>query len=103
MKIELLEVPVTELRLGDEWHDDEQVFDGEGVRSRFIHSMTGCLWRVINHPIRSTNTQLFWDQFGSDCSCIVVPVEYVDRARGSRLFGVNEKLIIRRDVEQKGV
>lgn len=101
MKIELLEILPLSLRIGDQWHDDDKVPNGE-ESSRFVHSDTGVLWTVINQPIDSTNAQLFWDA-PYPHHCIVVPVKYLDGARGSRLFDPEQRLIIRRDTEQKAI
>ena len=97
MQIEVLDIVVTELRIGDEWHMDEYSVDGT---KRIIKSDIGRVWRVISSPFESVNNQLFWDNIKSEC--IVVPVEYHDGARGSRLFDPDQKLLIRRDTSQKG-
>lgn len=96
MKIEVIEVTVADLKIGDEWHDDKW----SPNRVNLVHAADGCLWKVINTPFGSTNPQLFWNA-PHPHACYVVPVEYMDGARGSRLFDYTAKLIIRRDVEQK--
>ena len=96
MKIEVIKVAVEELRIGDEWHDDGPSVDGSG---RIVRSHGGMIWRVINDVFDSTNTQLFWD--GMSNKCVVVPCQYCDGARGSRLFSPHTEMIIRRDTSQK--
>lgn len=101
MKIDLVEVFPSELKIGDEWHDDGKATDKDDGFVRWIHSGDGVYWTVINNPIRSINQQLFWDSYSQ--ACIVVPVKYLDGARGSRLYDPDQKLIVRRDVEQKAL
>lgn len=99
MKIEVIEVTVADLRIGDEWHDDKWAAY-PGRARRMVRSTDGCLWKVINTPFGSNNAQLFWDA-PHPHACYVVPVEYMDGARGSRLFDYVAKLLVRRDLQQK--
>ena len=97
MKIELMKVLPRDLKIGDEWHMDEYSKHGE---RRIVRSETGQIWKVIAPPFTSTNTQLFWDNMSNEC--IVVPVQYHDGARGSRLFDTKLQILIRRDLHRKG-
>lgn len=87
---------VGDLRIGDECHLDEQRKEYAGRGQRYVHSAAGMLFRVINTPFRSTNQQLFWDSVTQ--ACVVVPVQYFDGARGSRLYDPETELIVRRDL-----
>jgi hypothetical protein len=105
MKVEVIEVTAEDLLIGDEWHMDEwgvELVQGPGGKTRnerrIINSESGVVWKVIDTPFESSN-KLFWDGFKDNC--IVVPVSYMDGARGSRLFAPLDKIVIRRDVAQK--
>lgn len=94
MTTETLTVIVEELQTGDEfWADKPFKFsDSHGYEDD--PNIGDFLYYIIrNTPIDSINASLFFEE---SSRCVVVPVEYPDGARGSRLFAPGTPLTIRR-------
>lgn len=86
-------VNVQQLRVGDEfWGDPPYKFSHTDPDAA---ERTDFAYKVIGDPLASINGNLFFDR--DDEACIVVPVEYADGGRGSRLFAPETTITIRRN------